>query len=93
MPSTRRESFTFVLLNVNQTPNDQLPAWQLHLILPPLKDLRTIVEHMQRLSDVVAISATHRGELVLAIQTDDVRVSTGWEGCLRPTIGTHKLFD
>lgn len=44
---------------------------------------------MQHLSDVVAISATRRGELVLAIQTDDVRVSTAWEGCLRPTIGMH----
>ncbi|KAF8751769.1 Hus1-like protein [Rhizoctonia solani] len=58
----------------------------LHIILPPLKELRTIVEHMQRLSDVLAISATPRGELVLAIQTDDVRVSTNWENCQRPTV-------
>lgn len=72
--------------DMEQVKEPLCPQPDLHLILPPLKDLRTIVEHMQRLSDVVAISATHRGELVLAIQTDDVRVSTGWEGCLRPTI-------
>ncbi|QRW04104.1 Hus1, required for S-M and DNA damage checkpoints-like protein [Ceratobasidium sp. AG-Ba] len=55
------------------------PPPDLHIILPSLKELRTIVEHMQRLSDVVAFSATRNGELVLAIQTDDVRVSTAWE--------------
>lgn len=42
---------------------------------------------MQRLSDVVAMSATPQGELVLAIQTDDVRVSTTWENCQRPIVG------
>lgn len=62
---------------------------QLHLILPPLKELRTIVDHMQRLSDIVAISATPSGQLVLAIQTDDVRVSTTWENCQKPTVGKH----
>ncbi|KAF8602854.1 cell cycle checkpoint [Ceratobasidium sp. AG-I] len=72
--------------DMEQVKEPLCPQPDLHLILPSLKNLRTIVEHMQHLSDVVAISATRRGELVLAIQTDDVRVSTAWEGCLRPTI-------
>ncbi|KDN38430.1 hypothetical protein RSAG8_09524, partial [Rhizoctonia solani AG-8 WAC10335] len=71
---------------IEQVKEPLCPPPDLHIILPPLKELRTIVEHMQRLSDVVAISATPGGELVLAIQTDDVRVSTTWENCQRPTV-------
>ncbi|CAE6437195.1 unnamed protein product [Rhizoctonia solani] len=71
---------------IEQVKEPLCPPPDLHIILPPLKELRTIVEHMQRLSDVVAISATPGGELVLAIQTDDVRVSTAWENCQRPTV-------
>ncbi|CAE6406679.1 Checkpoint protein hus1 OS=Schizosaccharomyces pombe (strain 972 / ATCC 24843) GN=hus1 PE=1 SV=1 [Rhizoctonia solani AG-1 IB] len=73
-------------VDIEQIKEPLCPPPDLHIILPPLKELRTIVEHMQRLSDVVAISATPRGELVLAIQTDDVRVSTTWENCQRPTV-------
>ncbi|QRV75190.1 Hus1, required for S-M and DNA damage checkpoints-like protein [Ceratobasidium sp. AG-Ba] len=73
-------------VDIEQIKEPLCPPPDLHIILPSLKELRTIVEHMQRLSDVVAFSATRNGELVLAIQTDDVRVSTAWEGCLRPTI-------
>lgn len=73
-------------VDIEQIKEPLCPPPDLHIILPSLKDLRTIVEHMQRLSDVVAFTATRNGELVLAIQTDDVRVSTAWEGCLRPTI-------
>ncbi|KAG8704508.1 hypothetical protein FRC09_003491 [Ceratobasidium sp. 395] len=72
--------------DMEQVKEPLCPPPDLHIILPSLKGLRTIVEHMQHLSDVVAFSATRSGELVLAIQTDDVRVSTAWEGCLRPTI-------
>ncbi|QRW18410.1 Hus1, required for S-M and DNA damage checkpoints-like protein [Rhizoctonia solani] len=73
-------------VEIEQVKEPLCPPPDLHIILPPLKELRTIVEHMQRLSDVLAISATPRGELVLAIQTDDVRVSTTWENCQRPTV-------
>ncbi|CAE6475074.1 unnamed protein product [Rhizoctonia solani] len=73
-------------VEIEQVKEPLCPPPDLHIILPPLKELRTIVEHMQRLSDVVAISATPGGELVLAIQTDDVRVSTTWENCQRPTV-------
>ncbi|KAG8754344.1 hypothetical protein FRC11_006703 [Ceratobasidium sp. 423] len=73
-------------VEIEQVKEPLCPPPDLHIILPPLKELRTIVEHMQRLSDVVAISATPHGELVLAIQTDDVRVSTTWENCQRPTV-------
>ncbi|CAE6510907.1 unnamed protein product [Rhizoctonia solani] len=72
--------------DIEQVKEPLCPPPDLHIILPPLKELRTIVEHMQRLSDIVAISATPGGELVLAIQTDDVRVSTTWENCQRPTV-------
>ncbi|CUA70886.1 Checkpoint protein hus1 [Schizosaccharomyces pombe 972h-] [Rhizoctonia solani] len=73
-------------VEIEQIKEPLCPPPDLHIILPPLKELRTIVEHMQRLSDVVAISATPGGELVFAIQTDDVRVSTTWENCQRPTV-------
>ncbi|CAE6465587.1 unnamed protein product [Rhizoctonia solani] len=73
-------------VEIEQVKEPLCPPPDLHIILPPLKELRTIVDHMQKLSDVVAISATPGGELVLAIQTDDVRVSTTWENCQRPTV-------
>ncbi|KAJ3518174.1 hypothetical protein NLJ89_g8 [Agrocybe chaxingu] len=57
------------------------PDPDLHILLPPLQKLRTIVERMRPLSDVFAVRANNNKRLVLAISTESVRVETEWTDC------------
>ncbi|CAA7265748.1 unnamed protein product [Cyclocybe aegerita] len=57
------------------------PDPDLHILLPPLQKLRTIVERMRPLSDVLAVRANNNKRLVLAISTESVRVETEWTDC------------
>lgn len=49
--------------------------------LPPLAEIRTVVEHMAKLSTIVGLSPTQYGTLKLEIGTEDVGVETVWENC------------
>ncbi|KAF7972224.1 hypothetical protein HWV62_18622 [Athelia sp. TMB] len=60
------------------------PEPDTHILLPPLQKLRTIVERMRPMSDVLAIRASNNGKLQLAISTDSVAVETQWTNCTNP---------
>lgn len=62
-------------------------SWQIHILLPPLQKLRTVVEHMRQMSDVMAIQANHLGNLRLSVYTDAVKVDTQWSNCVIPNFG------
>ena len=61
---------------------------QANILLPPLQKLRTVVERMRIMSDVLAIRANGSGCLQLAIHTDDVSVDTVWRNCTNPKMRT-----
>ncbi|TFK63146.1 cell cycle checkpoint [Pluteus cervinus] len=57
------------------------PDPNLHIILPPLHKLRTIVDRLKPMSDILAIRANHNGCLRLSINTESVKVNTEWRKC------------
>ncbi|KAF7299031.1 Checkpoint protein [Mycena indigotica] len=61
------------------------PEPDVHIILPPLQKLRTIVERLRPMSDFLAVRANNNGRLHLSIQTDGVAVDTEWKNCKNTT--------
>ncbi|KAF9522845.1 checkpoint protein Hus1/Mec3 [Crepidotus variabilis] len=60
------------------------PEPDVHILLPPLQKLRTIVERLRPLSDILAFQANNNKRMVLAINTESVRVETEWKDCTNP---------
>jgi HUS1 checkpoint protein len=60
---------------------------QVHIILPPLQKVRTVVDRMRSLSDVVGISANRTGQLKLSIQTQRIKADTVWSNLTNPEVG------
>jgi HUS1 checkpoint protein len=60
---------------------------QVHILLPPLQKLRTIVERLRPLSDVIAVRCNNNGKLQISVQTESVSVDTQWSGCTNPKMG------
>jgi HUS1 checkpoint protein len=56
-------------------------------LLPPLQKLRTIVERLRPLSDVIAVRCNNSGKLQISVQTESVSVDTQWSGCTNPKMG------
>lgn len=63
------------------------PTPDVHIILPPLQKVRTVVDRMRSLSDVVGISANRAGQFKLSIQTQRIKADTVWNSLTNPNIG------
>ncbi|KAG2337456.1 cell cycle checkpoint [Suillus weaverae] len=66
------------------------PDPEVHVLLPPLLKLRTIVERLRPLSDVLALRANNSGILQLSINTDTVKLETQWVKCGNPSMGKQR---
>jgi len=62
------------------------PAPDVHIILPPLQKVRTVVERLRAVSDVVGVGVNRSGQLRLSIQTQRVKVDTVWSDLKIPDI-------
>ncbi|GAW10416.1 cell cycle checkpoint [Lentinula edodes] len=60
------------------------PEPDIHVLLPSLQKIRTIVERLRSMSDVLAIRASQSGCLQLSINTESVKVDTEWKNCTIP---------
>ncbi|KAH0585690.1 Checkpoint protein hus1 [Termitomyces sp. J132] len=60
------------------------PEPDVHILLPPLQKLRTVVDRMKIMSDVLAVRTNNSGVLRLSINTETVKVDTEWKGCTNP---------
>ncbi|KAG5652181.1 hypothetical protein H0H81_005980 [Sphagnurus paluster] len=60
------------------------PEPDLHILLPPLGKLRTVVERLKLMSDILAVRANKNGCLQLSINTEGVKVDTEWRDCANP---------
>ncbi|KAF5379745.1 hypothetical protein D9615_005814 [Tricholomella constricta] len=60
------------------------PEPDLHILLPPLQKLRTVVDRLKPMSDILAIRANNNGCLRLSINTESVKVDTEWKRCSHP---------
>ncbi|KAL5526705.1 HUS1 [Sanghuangporus sanghuang] len=64
------------------------PEPDIHILLPPLQKLRTIVERMRSMADVLCVQANRRGGLRLSVESDQVRVQTQWSKCIIPNLAS-----
>ncbi|KDR78547.1 hypothetical protein GALMADRAFT_243966 [Galerina marginata CBS 339.88] len=62
------------------------PKADLLILLPPLQKLRTIVERLHHMSDVMAIQANNNKRLLLTIRTEGVNIETEWKDCQNPAV-------
>ncbi|KAG6901958.1 hypothetical protein C0995_006187 [Termitomyces sp. Mi166 len=60
------------------------PEPDVHILLPPLQKLRTVVDRMKIMSDILAVRTNNNGVLQLSINTETVKVDTEWKGCTNP---------
>ncbi|KAJ3986570.1 checkpoint protein Hus1/Mec3 [Lentinula detonsa] len=60
------------------------PEPDIHVLLPSLQKMRTIVERLRSMSDILAVRASHNGCLQLSINTESVKVDTEWKNCNIP---------
>ncbi|TEB31539.1 cell cycle checkpoint [Coprinellus micaceus] len=61
------------------------PTPNVHILLPPLHKLRTIVERLRPMSNILAIRANSNGHLQLGINTEGVKLETDWRNCTNPS--------
>ena len=59
----------------------------MHILLPPLQNIRTIVDRLRALTDVVAVRASHAGKLQISAATESAKVDVAWENLTNPRIG------
>ena len=57
---------------------------QVHILLPPLQKLRTVVDRLKVMSDVLIVRANNSKHLQLSVNTDSVRCETLWTDCTNP---------
>ncbi|KAI0352210.1 cell cycle checkpoint [Trametes cingulata] len=73
--------------DVERLKEPMCPEPDVHILLPSLAKLRTVVERLRPLAaDGVTFRANHAGELQLAVNTDNARVEVGWGGLTNPTM-------
>ncbi|KII84360.1 hypothetical protein PLICRDRAFT_46253 [Plicaturopsis crispa FD-325 SS-3] len=71
-------------VDVARLTEPRCPEPDIHIVLPPLQKLRTIVERMRPLSDDLVVRANGAGRLVLGINTESVTLDTTWTNCANP---------
>ncbi|KAI8908119.1 checkpoint protein Hus1/Mec3 [Powellomyces hirtus] len=65
----------------------EVESQQVHILLPPLNDLKTIAERLKAIGTHVVVAANMNGELVLKVVADAVRVETSFKGLINPELG------
>ena len=63
---------------------------QVSLYLPPLKQVRNVIERMKNLSMQVTLAGNRNGVLVISVSTDTVNASTHFKNLSMPSWGKIK---
>ncbi|GBE90087.1 Checkpoint protein [Sparassis crispa] len=71
--------------DVGKLREPMCPEPEVHILLPPLAKLRTVVERLRPLAaDVVAVRANASGCLQVSASTESARVDVSWSGLTNP---------
>ncbi|GJE85615.1 cell cycle checkpoint [Phanerochaete sordida] len=63
------------------------PEPDIHIMLPPLTKLRTVMERLRSQSDIIRVQANKAGRLDFAVSTDSIAIEVCWTGLQAPTFG------
>jgi len=78
-----------VLLSAQQLAQytePQLPDPEVHIMMPPLKLLRHVIDKMKNVSDFVSIEANMAGKMTFKVETEMVTIHTNYENLEHPQI-------
>ncbi|KAK2462481.1 hypothetical protein APHAL10511_005451 [Amanita phalloides] len=73
-------------VEVEKLEEPRVPEPDVHVLLPPLNKLRTIVERLKPMANVLALRANNNKRLQLSIFTESVKVDTDWNNCVNPKV-------
>ncbi|KAI0346232.1 cell cycle checkpoint [Trametopsis cervina] len=77
--------------DVQRLAEPMCPEPDVHILLPQLIKLRTVVERLRSLSDTIAVRANKSGRLEFSVKTDAVSTDIAWTGLNNPTMeGTQE---
>ncbi|KAH9481907.1 Checkpoint protein hus1 [Psilocybe cubensis] len=79
--------------DVDKMQEPLCPKADLLILLPSLLKVRTIVERMKQMSDVMAFQANNNKRLVLSLRTDSVTIETEWKDCQNPAVAEPESED
>ncbi|ORX93116.1 cell cycle checkpoint [Basidiobolus meristosporus CBS 931.73] len=68
-----------------------VPEPQVHIMMPPLLSVRTIVERMRNISDHVIVSANMNGEFTLRVESEAVQVETFYKSLINPELDLSQV--
>lgn len=74
------------LYHINEYREPMVPQPHVHILMPPLISVRTIIDRMKSMSNYLTISANHNGEFILKIQTESVLVETFFKDLVIPEL-------
>ncbi|KAK7078500.1 DNA damage checkpoint control protein [Halocaridina rubra] len=61
-----------------------MSQFQTSILMPPLRHLRTVVDHMKSLSAHISVAANEIGTFVVSVSNDKVDIATYFRGLLTP---------
>eukprot|EP01111_Echinosteliopsis_oligospora_P014019 TRINITY_DN5190_c0_g1_i1.p1 TRINITY_DN5190_c0_g1~~TRINITY_DN5190_c0_g1_i1.p1 ORF type:complete len:276 (-),score=67.69 TRINITY_DN5190_c0_g1_i1:63-890(-) len=73
-------------VQISQYVEPHLPDPEVHIMMPPLKSVRGVVDHMKNISDNLIIFANMSGELTLKVEESMVSVATFYKNLEHPAI-------
>lgn len=65
---------------------------QVHILLPPLSKLRTVIDRLKTQSDIMGVRANKAGRLQISVSTDTVKTEVFWTNLSNPSMGMLYLF-
>ncbi|TFL06872.1 checkpoint protein Hus1/Mec3 [Pterulicium gracile] len=75
---------------VERLSEPMCPEPDVHVLLPSLQKIRTIVDRLKPMSNILAIKANNNKHLQLSIRTDNVNCETLWTNCANPNMRQHE---
>ena len=71
---------------INMLVEPVLPDPTVHILMPPLKQIKPVVERLKRLDEVLVIECNMDGCLKLGVQTDSAKITTVVRGLEHPKV-------
>jgi len=73
-----------VLPNLNNIKEPMCPDPDLHIVLPPLTALTTVLARLSKISTTVTLSANRSGVLRMGVESDQAKVTVEWRDLRHP---------
>jgi len=77
--------------DVDRLQEPMCPEPDVHILLPSLAKLRTVVHRLQPMSKVIAVRANGSGQLQISVSTEAVKVDVSWGGLANPPMGRDMM--